>query len=51
MCKCSVETVNCLLIHCSVAFELWSYVFRSFGIQWVLQIRSLAYYVGGGMGS
>ena len=51
VCKCSEETVNHHLIHCCVAFELWSYVFRSFGIQWVLQVRSLTYYVGGRMGS
>ena len=25
-----------LWIHCNVAFELWSFVFRSFRIQWVL---------------
>ena len=51
VCKCSEETVNHHLIHCCVAFELWSYVFRSFGIQWVLQVRSLTYYVGGRRGS
>ena len=25
-----------LLIHCNMAFELWSFIFRMFGIQWVL---------------
>ena len=25
-----------LFIHCSVAFELWSLIFRMFGVQWVL---------------
>ena len=32
MCLCSGETVDHLLIHCSVAFELGSFVFRTFGI-------------------
>ena len=25
-----------LLIHCKMAFELWSFIFGMFGIQWVL---------------
>ena len=25
-----------LLINCGVAFELWSMIFRVFGVQWVL---------------
>lgn len=36
MCQCNWETVVHLLMHCSVAFDLWSYVFQMFGIQWVL---------------
>ena len=36
MCRCSGEMVDHLLLHCSVAFELWSFIFRSFGIQLVL---------------
>ena len=36
MCRCSRETVDHLLIHCSAAFELWSFIFRMFGVQWVL---------------
>ena len=34
MCHCSGETVDHLLIHCSMAFELWSFIFRMFGVQW-----------------
>ena len=36
MYHCSGETVDHLLIHYSVAFELLSFTFRTFGIQWVL---------------
>jgi len=25
-----------LLLHCTAAFDLWSFTFRSLGIQWVL---------------
>ena len=37
MCHCSKETVDHLLIRCNMAFELWSFIFRMFGVQWVLQ--------------
>ena len=40
MCRCSGEMVDHLLLHCSVAFELWSFV----------QARLLSYYVSGGFG-
>lgn len=30
-----------LLINCSVAFELWSFIFRVFGVQWVLPEKVL----------
>jgi hypothetical protein len=30
------ETINHLLIHCDLAFGLWSFVFWKFGILWVL---------------
>jgi hypothetical protein len=33
------KTVDHLLLHCSVVSELWSFVFHSFGIQWVLAGR------------
>ena len=36
MCHCSGETVDHLLLHCEKAHRLWSLVFRSFGISWVL---------------
>ena len=36
MCRCNGESVDHLLIHCSMAGVLWNFVFRSFGIQWVL---------------
>ena len=41
MCRCNGKTVNHLLLHCGKAFQLWSLVFRSFGISWVLP-RSIA---------
>ena len=39
MCRCEGESVDHLLIHCYMANELWNFVFRSFGIQWVLPRR------------
>ena len=41
MCQCNGETVDHLLLHCGKAYWLWSVVFRSFGISWVLP-RSVA---------
>ena len=41
MCRCNGESVNHLLLHCGKASQLWSLVFRSFGISWVLP-RSIA---------
>ena len=41
MCQCNVETVDHLLLHCGKTNRLWSLVFRSFGISWVLP-RSVA---------
>ena len=41
MCRCNGETVNHLLLHCEKAYKLWSLIFRSFGISWVLP-RSVA---------
>ena len=32
MCKCSRETVEHLLLHCSIAQELWSFAFTAFGV-------------------
>ena len=39
ICKCTSETVNHLLIHCTVAIELWALVFTKFGIWWVMSKR------------
>ena len=39
MCKNAAETVDLLFLHCGVAGEIWSFVFRSFGIDWVLSNR------------
>uniref|UniRef100_A0A2N9IY74 Reverse transcriptase domain-containing protein n=1 Tax=Fagus sylvatica TaxID=28930 RepID=A0A2N9IY74_FAGSY len=36
MCKCSGETVDHLLLHCSVANELWGFVFQMFGVDWIM---------------
>ena len=36
MCKCDGESVDHLLLHCSVAYELWSMIFGLFGISWVM---------------
>ena len=36
MCKRYGESVNHLLLHCPIAFELWSLVFCLFGLQWVM---------------
>ena len=50
MCQSCGETVDYLLLYCNVAFELWSFVIRSFRIQWVLMDEVFDYYVGGEMG-
>ena len=36
MCKRCGESVDHLLLHCPVAFELWSLVFCLFGLHWVM---------------
>ena len=36
MCRCEEETISHLLLHCEVAYGLWTFVFRCFGILWVL---------------
>jgi hypothetical protein len=35
MCRCNGKAVD-HLSHCDVAYALWSFTFRDFGIQWVL---------------
>ena len=39
MCRCNGESVDYLLIHCTLAGTLWNFVLRSFGIQWVFPNR------------
>uniref|UniRef100_A0A2N9ECT1 Reverse transcriptase zinc-binding domain-containing protein n=1 Tax=Fagus sylvatica TaxID=28930 RepID=A0A2N9ECT1_FAGSY len=36
MCRRDGETINHLLIHCELAYGLWSFVFWKFGTLWVL---------------
>jgi hypothetical protein len=36
MCKSSGESVNHLLMHCSVARELWNLILILFGVQWAM---------------
>jgi hypothetical protein len=36
ICVDVMETVDHLLLHCSVASNLWNFVYRSFGIQWAI---------------
>jgi hypothetical protein len=39
MCKGSGESVDHLWLHCGVAWEVWNFIFRSFGVSWVLPER------------
>ena len=39
MCKRCGELVDHLLLHCSIAYELWSMVFCLFGIHWVMPYK------------
>ena len=39
MCCCDGETVDHLLLHCTLARVLWSFVFTAFGIHWVTPKR------------
>jgi hypothetical protein len=41
MCKQSGESVDHLLLHCSLARELWSMVFVLFGVHWVMPCHVL----------
>ena len=36
MCYCNAESVNHLLLFCSIAHSLWMYMLRLFGIDWVM---------------
>jgi len=46
MCRRCEEIVDHFLLHCEKAHRLWSFVFRSFGISWVLS-RSIANFLFG----
>ena len=39
ICKGAWETVDDLFLHCGVIREVWSFVFRSFGVDWVFPDR------------
>ena len=41
MCRCNGKMMDHLLLHYGKTYQLWSLVFRSFGISWVLP-RSVA---------
>ena len=36
MCKSNGESVDHLLLHCPIVYELWSMVFTLFGIHWAM---------------
>ena len=36
MCRCNRESVDHLLLHCPAAGGLWSWIFQTFGVHWVL---------------
>ena len=36
MCKSTGESVDHLLLHCPIVYELWSMVFALFGIHWAM---------------
>jgi hypothetical protein len=46
MCRSDGETIRHLLLHCSVAYRLWSFVFQRFGIFWVLPVSDLDLFFG-----
>lgn len=46
MCWCNGESVDHLLIHFGGAYQLWTFVFRSFGVAWVLPRRELDLLIG-----
>jgi hypothetical protein len=36
MCKKSVESIDHLLLHCDVAWDIWSYFLILCGVEWVM---------------
>ena len=49
MCHCNEEMIDHLLIHCEIAYALWSELFMIFGIPWVLldKVASLPFFLDG----
>ena len=45
MCCCIGETMNHLLICCCIDFELRNFIFRMFGVQWVLPKKGFRFIV------
>ncbi len=41
MCKQSGESVNHMMLHCSMAWELWSMILGLFGVHWVIPCHVL----------
>ena len=41
MCKKDGETIDHLFLHCSLAYDLWSFVFSLFGVHWVMPRKVL----------
>jgi hypothetical protein len=39
MCKKSGVSIDPLLLHCEVARDLWSYILKLFGAEWVMPRR------------
>ena len=46
MCKRSGESVDHLLLHCPMAWELWSMVLGLFGVHWVMRCHVLDVWAG-----
>jgi hypothetical protein len=46
MCKQSGESVDHLLLHCPLAWELWSMVLGLFGVHWEMPCRVLDLWAG-----
>jgi hypothetical protein len=36
VCRCSGETVDHLLLQCPMSCQIWSFVFKLFGVDWVM---------------
>jgi hypothetical protein len=36
MCKCSIKTLDHLLLHCLMAVESWNFIFVALGVKWVM---------------